>query len=120
MIDGRHRLVTDEPERVGGGGSGPAPHELFPAALAACVSTTLVKYGRTKGWELGQVSAPASRLAALSVGRDAESAGSSQEGGRTTENLAQTKSPFRAVSSRRSSIRRGSSGAPAPSVTGAT
>ena len=42
VIDGQHRLITDEPERLGGDGSGPAPHELFPAALAACVSTTLV------------------------------------------------------------------------------
>jgi putative redox protein len=56
VIDGRHRLITDEPERLGGDGSAPAPHELFPAALAACVSTTLVMYGRTKGWELGEVS----------------------------------------------------------------
>ena len=55
LIDGRHRLITDEPSRLGGGGSGPAPHELFPAALAACVSTTLVQYARTKGWELGDV-----------------------------------------------------------------
>jgi putative redox protein len=55
VIDGKHRLVTDEPERLGGEGSGPAPHELFPAALAACVSTTLVMYARTKGWELGDV-----------------------------------------------------------------
>jgi putative redox protein len=55
VIDGRHRLVTDEPERLGGEGRGPAPHELFPAALAACVSTTLVTYGRTKGWDLGRV-----------------------------------------------------------------
>jgi putative redox protein len=55
MIDGQHRLITDEPERLGGEGSGPAPHELFPAALAACVSTTLVMYARTKGWELGEV-----------------------------------------------------------------
>jgi putative redox protein len=29
---------------------------LFPAALAGCVSTTLVMYARTKGWDLGQVS----------------------------------------------------------------
>jgi putative redox protein len=56
VIDGRHRLITDEPERLGGDGSAPAPHELFPAALAACISTTLVMYGRTKGWELGEVS----------------------------------------------------------------
>jgi putative redox protein len=55
LIDGRHRLVTDEPELVGGGGSAPAPHELFPAALAACVSTTLVMYARTKDWRLDGV-----------------------------------------------------------------
>ncbi len=55
VIDGRHRLITDEPERVGGDGSGPAPHELFPAALAACVSTTIVMYARTKRWDIGAV-----------------------------------------------------------------
>jgi putative redox protein len=55
VMDGKHRLVTDEPVRLGGEGSGPAPHELFPAALAACVSTTLVVYARTKGWDLGDV-----------------------------------------------------------------
>jgi putative redox protein len=55
LVDGRHRLVTDEPVRLGGGGSAPAPHELFPAALAACISTTLVLYARTKEWELGDV-----------------------------------------------------------------
>ena len=55
VVDGRHRLITDEPEHLGGGGSGPAPHELFPAALAACVSTTLVMYARTKEWDLGEV-----------------------------------------------------------------
>ena len=55
VIDGQHRLITDEPERLGGDGSGPAPHELFPAALAACISTTLVMYARTKNWALGDV-----------------------------------------------------------------
>jgi putative redox protein len=55
VIDGQHRLITDEPQHLGGDGSGPAPHELFPAALAACVSTTLVMYARTRGWELGEV-----------------------------------------------------------------
>jgi putative redox protein len=56
MIDGRHHLVTDEPEAVGGEGSAPSPHELLPAALASCISTQLVMYSRTKGWELGGVS----------------------------------------------------------------
>jgi putative redox protein len=55
VIDGRHRLITDEPVEVGGEGSAPAPHELLPAALASCVSTTLVMYARRKGWELGGV-----------------------------------------------------------------
>jgi putative redox protein len=55
VIDGRHRLITDEPERLGGDGSGPAPHELLPAALAACVSTTLAMYARTKNLDLGEV-----------------------------------------------------------------
>jgi putative redox protein len=55
VVDGRHRLVTDEPERLGGDGAGPAPHELLPAALAACISTTLVMYARTKDWDLGRV-----------------------------------------------------------------
>ena len=55
LIDGKHRLITDEPVEVGGDGSAPAPHELLPAALASCVGTTLVMYARRKGWELGQV-----------------------------------------------------------------
>jgi putative redox protein len=55
VIGGKHRLITDQPEQLGGEGSGPSPHELFPAALAACVTVTLVQYGRTKGWELGEV-----------------------------------------------------------------
>jgi putative redox protein len=56
VVDGRHRLFTDEPERLGGDCAGPAPHELIPAAVASCVATSLVMYARTKGWELGDVS----------------------------------------------------------------
>ena len=55
VIDGQHRLITDEPESVGGDGSAPSPHELLPAALAACISTTIVMYARAKDWELGDV-----------------------------------------------------------------
>jgi putative redox protein len=55
LIDGRHRVLTDEPERLGGNGLGPAPHELFPAALASCVATTLAMYARTKNWDLGDI-----------------------------------------------------------------
>jgi uncharacterized OsmC-like protein len=56
VIDGKHRLITDEPENIGGDGSAPSPHELLPAALAACISSTLVIYARTKNWNLSQVS----------------------------------------------------------------
>jgi putative redox protein len=55
LVDGRHRLVTDEPEKLGGTDTAPAPHELFPAALAGCVATTIRIYARTKGWTLGEL-----------------------------------------------------------------
>lgn len=48
-------LVTDEPEYLGGCDAGPAPHELFPAPLASCISTTILMYARTRGWEIGDV-----------------------------------------------------------------
>lgn len=52
---GGHRLITDQPRENGGDSTGPSPHELLPAALAACVAWALVQYGRTKQWELGKV-----------------------------------------------------------------
>ena len=55
LIDGRFHIATDEPVAVGGDGTGPAPHELLPAAIASCVSTTLAMYARTKRWDLGEV-----------------------------------------------------------------
>ncbi|MGZ4333515.1 MAG: OsmC family protein [Gaiellaceae bacterium] len=55
LVDGQHVLETDEPPEVGGDGTAPAPHELLAAAIAACVSTTIVMYARTKDWELGEV-----------------------------------------------------------------
>ena len=55
VVDGRFRLFTDEPESLGGSDSAQSPHELLPAAIASCVSTTLLMYGRAKEWELGDV-----------------------------------------------------------------
>jgi putative redox protein len=55
LVDGRFHLTTDQPVQVGGEDTAPAPHELFPAALAACISSTLVVYSRTKDWDLGEV-----------------------------------------------------------------
>lgn len=55
LVDGLHRLVTDQPVEQGGEGTGPSPHELFPAALAGCIAFTLARYARTKGWDLGEI-----------------------------------------------------------------
>lgn len=54
-VNGRHVLVTDEPESLGGTDAGPAPHELLPAALAACISTMIALYARRKEWHLGEI-----------------------------------------------------------------
>jgi putative redox protein len=55
LVGGRHRLVTDQPEEAGGTGRAPSPHELLPAALAACIAWALVSYARAREWDLGQV-----------------------------------------------------------------
>lgn len=55
LVDGQHRLVTDQPRKLGGTGLGPSPHELFPAALAGCVAVTLAAYARNKAWDLGDL-----------------------------------------------------------------
>ena len=75
VIGGQHRLITDEPRHVGGDESGPAPHELVPAALAACVSTTLVMYARMKEWRLDEACARVE-----SDGEGAEAAGQLEAG----------------------------------------
>jgi putative redox protein len=54
-VNGRHTILTDEPERLGGGDAGPAPHELLPAIVASCITTTLAMYARTKKWDLGDI-----------------------------------------------------------------
>lgn len=54
-VNGRHTIITDEPERLGGTDLGPAPHELLAAMLASCVSTMIQLYARNRGWELGEV-----------------------------------------------------------------
>ena len=52
-VNGRHTIVTDEPERLGGEDSGPAPLELLPATLAACIATMISLYAKRKGWDVG-------------------------------------------------------------------
>ena len=54
-VNGRHSIVTDEPASLGGSDQGPTPHELLPAALAACTATMITLYASKRGWELGEV-----------------------------------------------------------------
>jgi putative redox protein len=49
-------ILADEPEAVGGGGTGPTPYELLSAALAACTAMTLRLYADRKGWTLPPLS----------------------------------------------------------------
>lgn len=54
-VNGRHTIVTDEPESLGGTDAGPAPHELMASMLAACASTMIVLYAQRRGWQLCNV-----------------------------------------------------------------
>jgi putative redox protein len=55
VLDGRHTVVIDEPESLGGTDTGPSPFELLAGAVAGCVTITLRMYARRKGWELGEL-----------------------------------------------------------------
>ena len=52
---GPHRLLTDVAPELGGEASGPEPHDLLAAALAACNSLTVSLYAKRKGWPLDEV-----------------------------------------------------------------
>ena len=52
---GSHVLQADEPVDVGGGDTGPNPHELLMASLGACASITAQMYAKRKQWNLQSV-----------------------------------------------------------------
>lgn len=55
IITGKHHLIADEPEKVGGSDLGPNPYELVSAGLAACTSMTIQMYARRKNWKVDNV-----------------------------------------------------------------
>ena len=56
LLDGRHRLLADEPVASGGADVGPNPYELLLMALGACTSMTLRLYANRHQWPLARVS----------------------------------------------------------------
>jgi len=55
MRAGKASFIADEPEQLGGLGSGPTPFNLLSAALAACTTMTLRLYAGRKGWPVERI-----------------------------------------------------------------
>lgn len=43
-----HSFISDAPEAVGGGATGPDPHELLLGSLGACTNITLQMYAKKR------------------------------------------------------------------------
>ncbi|MBS0532934.1 MAG: OsmC family protein, partial [Proteobacteria bacterium] len=56
ILTGPHRLFADEPEKLGGMNSGPAPYDFLLAGLGACTSMTIRLYAEFKKIPLKDVS----------------------------------------------------------------
>ena len=55
VMAGRHGLVLDASEEIGGNDFGPSPYELLAASLAACSSMTMKNYALHHQWPLEEV-----------------------------------------------------------------
>lgn len=52
---GKHLIISDEPEELGGKDEGPTASDLLKISLAACTAITLRMYADRKGWDMQEV-----------------------------------------------------------------
>jgi len=55
IMAGKHGMIADESEELGGADFGPSPYEMLNGALGACTAMTLQMYARRKKWDLKEV-----------------------------------------------------------------
>jgi putative redox protein len=52
---GPHSILTDLKPEFGGEDTGPEPHDILAAALAACTTLTVTLYAKRKGYALDEI-----------------------------------------------------------------
>lgn len=57
VLAGKHRLLADEPEKVGGFDSGPSPYDYLSTALGSCTVMTIRMYADHKGIPIDSIRA---------------------------------------------------------------